>query len=73
MKKILEYKEYRAEINYSEEDKVWHGKVLDITSLIIFDSSDKDKIEEEFHTVIDSYLDHCAMYETIPNTTDHIR
>lgn len=56
---IMEYKGYRAKIEYSPEDEALIGKVLGITDILIFDGQSIKEIEEMFHASIDDYLELC--------------
>ncbi len=38
MTNTLEYKGYKASIEYSIEDKVYYGKLLDMSDLVTFES-----------------------------------
>ena len=60
MKNILEYKGYITKIEYSTEDKVLYGKIEGIKDLVNFESESVDKIEKEFHSAVDDYLQLCS-------------
>lgn len=64
---ILEYKGYKAEIDYNIEDKVIVGKVLFIESSISFHAENASDIEHEFHVAVDSYLTYCKKHKVEPN------
>ena len=53
------YKDYFANIEYIAEDKILFGKIEGISDLVTFESSDANKIEEEFHKAVDDYLAFC--------------
>ena len=59
MKKLLEYKGYHSKIEFDHDNYVLYGKIEGIDDLIIFESSDVSKIEEEFHLAVDDYLELC--------------
>ena len=59
MKKLLEYKGYHSKIEFDHDNYVLYGKIEGIDDLIIFESSDVSKIEEEFHLAVDDYLEFC--------------
>lgn len=56
----MEYKGHTAEIEYSAEDRVLVGRVLDIRDVIVFHADNVEDIEKEFHGMIDFYLEQCA-------------
>jgi predicted HicB family RNase H-like nuclease len=59
MKKQMEYKGYTGSIEYSKEDKVFYGKILDIRGLITFESDTLDGLPAAFHDSVDDYLKDC--------------
>lgn len=55
------YKNYRAEINYSEDDEVFVGRVVNIEhDMIAFDGCSVEELKQAFKAVIDDYLQDCA-------------
>jgi len=55
----LQYKGYSGSLEFSEEDGVFHGKVVGIKSLISFEGDSVSMITEDFHNAVDEYLDFC--------------
>ena len=57
----LEYKEYYGSIEYSKEDKCFHGKVIgmDKKTLITYEGNSESELYEDFRGAIDDYLDYC--------------
>ncbi len=53
----MEYKRYKAHIEYDEEDRLFFGRVINLKDIIIFDETSKDKLEQSFHHVINQYLE----------------
>ena len=54
------YKNYRAEISYSEEDEVFIGRVVNMeTDIIAFDGYSVEELKQAFKAVIDDYLRDC--------------
>ncbi|MCL2171242.1 MAG: type II toxin-antitoxin system HicB family antitoxin [Defluviitaleaceae bacterium] len=56
----LNYKDYTGSIEFSEEDGVFHGKVVGIKSLISFEGDSVSSITEDFRNAVDEYLEFCA-------------
>ena len=56
----LHYKNYVGSVEFSEEDAVFHGKVMGIKSLISFEGDSVNSIINDFHTAVDVYLKYCA-------------
>jgi predicted HicB family RNase H-like nuclease len=55
----LRYKGYAGSIEFSEEDAVFHGKVIGIKSLISFEGDSVKTITDDFHNAVDEYLAYC--------------
>lgn len=56
-KVIMEYKSYTGTVNFSEEDGVFHGKVLDVTASISYEGTTMEDLIKDFHDAIDEYLE----------------
>jgi len=56
----LHYKDYIGSLVFSEEDAVFHGKVVGIKSMISFEGDSVQSITEDFHNAIDEYLEFCS-------------
>lgn len=59
MENTLQYKGYIANVNYSVNDKVLHGKIEGIDDLVTFESTSVEDIEKEFRDAVDDYLSFC--------------
>ena len=59
MSDIIQYKDYFGSIHYSEEDKIFYGKVEYIRSLISFEGEDVPSLRASFEEAINDYLDFC--------------
>jgi len=62
----LQYKGYTGSVTFSEEDGVFHGKVVGIKSLISFEGDSVSFITEDFHNAVDEYLDFCNENDVEP-------
>jgi predicted HicB family RNase H-like nuclease len=56
----LHYKDYTGSVDFSEEDAVFHGKVIGIKALVSFEGDSVSAITEDFHNAVDEYLKFCA-------------
>jgi len=56
----LHYKNYTGSVEFSEEDAVFHGKVIGIKALISFEGDSVSAITNDFHKAVDEYLKFCA-------------
>ena len=54
---ILVYKGFTTNVEYSKEDKVYHGKLLTIRDLVTWDSETLQEAPNQFHAAVDDYLD----------------
>ena len=59
MSNYLHYKNYIGSIEFSEEDAVFHGKVIGIKPLISFEGDSVSTITNDFHNAVDEYLAFC--------------
>ncbi|BAS67968.1 MAG: type II toxin-antitoxin system HicB family antitoxin [Gammaproteobacteria bacterium] len=56
----MEYKGYKAQVNFSEEDQIFWGEVINIgKNKILFESDNAKKIYDEFKASVDFYLETC--------------
>lgn len=63
----LSYKGYKGSVEYSAADRVFHGKVLFIDSLLMYHGASVDELESSFEDTVDSYLAHCERTGKEPN------
>lgn len=59
MKNYLEYKGYRARVEFDYESHVLFGKIDGIQDLVTFESDSAKNIELEFQNAVDDYLAYC--------------
>lgn len=57
--KSMEYKGYVGSVEYSEDDGLLYGKVQGIRSLLSYEGNSVAELKEDFHEVVDAYLDDC--------------
>lgn len=58
---IMHYKDYDAEIEYSDEDECLVGHVVNIADTVIaFHADSVTEIEHVFHEMVDGYITDCA-------------
>ncbi|MCL2190408.1 MAG: type II toxin-antitoxin system HicB family antitoxin [Treponema sp.] len=56
----LHYRGYTGSVRFSEEDAVFHGKVVGIKALVSFEGDSVSAITNDFHKAVDGYLEFCA-------------
>lgn len=67
MSNIMRYKGYWAEINYSDEDECFCGKIDGIKNdLIFFEGQTVKELKKDFRESIDHYLQICKETNTEP-------
>ena len=55
----FEYKGYHTRIEFDYDSLTLYGKIEGIDDLVLFESEDATKIEDEFHSAVDDYLAFC--------------
>lgn len=58
--KPMSYKNYAAQIEYSDEDECFVGRVFGIRDIITFHGESVDEIRDAFQEAVDFYLETCA-------------
>lgn len=59
MSNYIHYRDYIGSIMFSEEDGVFHGKVIGIKDMISFEGDSVKTLTEDFHNAVDEYLEFC--------------
>ena len=57
MEHQFQYRNYFGSINYSEEDKVYWGKILYITDSVTYEGQDEADLQQSFEDTVDDYID----------------
>lgn len=60
MKDMMTYENYMGSVHYSDEERVFYGKVEFVKSLISFEGTDVDSLRQAFEGAVDDYLELCA-------------
>ena len=55
----IQYKNYIGTVEWTDEDGVFHGKVLGIRGLISYQGKDINSLKKDFCDSIDDYLSYC--------------
>jgi predicted HicB family RNase H-like nuclease len=53
---VLRYATYCGSVEWSEEDKIYHGKILFIRDLITYDGKTMKELSDDFRTVVEMYV-----------------
>ena len=59
MNNTIQYKGYIGSVEFSEEDSIFYGKVMGIRSLFSYEGESARELLEDFHGVVDDYLESC--------------
>lgn len=64
--KLLSYKGYHGTVEYSLEDQILYGKVVDINGLISYEGTTIAELTADFKEAIDDYLQMCKDHNEAP-------
>ena len=67
MSSLLKHGIYTARVEYSAEDRVFFGKLDDITDLVSFEGSTVAELENAFAEAVEDYLALCAATGKTPD------
>jgi predicted HicB family RNase H-like nuclease len=68
MKDMMSYKGYHGSVHYSDEDRVFHGKIEFIRSLVSYEGTDVKTLKKAFKEAVDDYLELCEREGKEPET-----
>ena len=61
MNNYIHYRDYVGNIEFSEEDEIFHGKIIGLKNLISFEGDSVKTLTEDFHNAVDEYLEFCEL------------
>jgi len=67
MTNVMEYKGYKASMEFDVEDKVIVGRVLDIEDIVVFHGESVAQFEKTFQKSINSYIKDCEKLNQLPD------
>jgi hypothetical protein len=67
MKEYMSFQGYIGNARYSDDDEVYHGKLLYVTDVITYEADTADKIEAAFQEAVQHYLTTCVSIGDLPN------
>ena len=59
MNNTMEYRNCVGSVEFSEEDGLFHGRVMGIRGLISYEGTTAKELVEDFHGAVDDYLALC--------------
>lgn len=57
---MMEYKEYFAKVEFSDDDNIFHGEVINLRDVITFEGETVRELKKAFQDSVDDYLNFCA-------------
>ncbi|MFQ9705954.1 MAG: type II toxin-antitoxin system HicB family antitoxin [Limosilactobacillus pontis] len=63
---LLKYKGYHGTVEFSLEDNVLYGNVIDVNSLISYEGKDLAELRSDFEGAVDDYLAMCEAHHESP-------
>lgn len=66
MKDMMRYKDYYGSVHYSDEDRVFYGRVEFIRALVSYEGTDVDSLRRAFEGAVDDYLETCREQGAAP-------
>lgn len=69
MANYLKYQDYISTVEYSTEDRIFHGKVEMINDLVTFEAENSKDLEKNFQEAVEDYLETCKTLGKEPNRT----
>jgi predicted HicB family RNase H-like nuclease len=60
MKNALSYKGYFGSVEFSDEDDVFHGRIIGINDHITYEGDSVQSLRQDFISAVDEYLETCA-------------
>jgi predicted HicB family RNase H-like nuclease len=60
MKNLLNYKGYFGSLKFSDEDNVFHGRIIGINDRITYEGDSVQNLLWDFNSAVDEYLNVCT-------------
>lgn len=54
---VLESRGFKGTLNYSVEDSIWYGKLVDTKDLVLYEADTYEELVEEFKDAVLEYID----------------
>jgi predicted HicB family RNase H-like nuclease len=66
MKSVLEYKGYKARIDFDADDHILVGRIAGINDVVGFHGNSVEEVEAAFHEAVDDYVETCVKLGKAP-------
>ena len=68
MSNAIDYKDYNGSVEFSGEDRVFHGRVVGIRDMVTFEGVSVGELEVNSRNAVDEYLQFCENEGKQPDT-----
>jgi predicted HicB family RNase H-like nuclease len=62
----MNHKGYTATVEYEPDDRVFHGRVNDISDVVTFEGTSVDELDAAFRTAVEEYVAFCEERGRVP-------
>ena len=69
MKNTMNYKGYYGSVEFSDEDDVFHGKIIGISDRITYEGDTVKSLRRDFEEAVGEYLEACLQLGKEPEKT----
>ncbi len=66
MKDMMEYNNYYGSVHYSDDDKIFYGKIEYIRNLVTYEGTDVLSLRKAFEDAVNDYLEFCKSQNVTP-------
>jgi predicted HicB family RNase H-like nuclease len=66
MKNVLKYKGYTGTVIFDADDRIFHGRIMGLTDIITFEGASVSKLEKDFRSAVEEYLQTCQEIGRVP-------
>lgn len=64
---IMRYKGYIAQVTFDEQARIFHGEIVNLKSIITFQGTSVDELEQEIKNSVEDYLQWCKESDEKPD------
>lgn len=64
---MMDYKGYRAQVEFDQDAELFHGEILGIRDVVTFQGNSVEELKTAFQDSVDDYLEFCASKGKTPD------
>lgn len=68
MNNTMQYKGYVGNVEFSEEDGIYYGKIVGIRSLVSYEGESLKALRNDFHEAVDDYMEFCRLKDILEDS-----